>query len=95
MQFTTRADFVTTFVDGATGRKPAHTAGRNSRWMNAHSGEIIAGTDVTIVAGRFAAFASDLSYAADADTNVIDARGRCQWPRSAPGCDSSVRGPLQ
>ena len=41
-------------VDVATGRKKADLVVRNGRWVNVHSGEIIPGTDIAVVAGRFA-----------------------------------------
>lgn len=53
---------------------------RNGRWVNVHSGEIVAGTDVAIIAGRFAAVGPDLSYAIGPDTQVIDAEGRYLVP---------------
>ena len=44
------AEIATLLVDVATGRKPADLVIRNGRWVNVHSGEIIAGTDIAIVA---------------------------------------------
>jgi len=67
-------------IDVATGRRPAETVVRNGRWVNVHSGEIVAGTDVAIIAGRFAAVGPDLSYAIGPDTQVIDAEGRYLVP---------------
>jgi len=67
-------------IDVATGRRPAETVVRNGRWVNVHSGEIVAGTDVAIIAGRFAAVGPDLSYAIGPDTQVIDAAGRYLVP---------------
>jgi len=40
------ADTARRLVDVAMGRKPADLVIRNGRWVNVHSGEIIAGTDV-------------------------------------------------
>jgi len=73
-------DTAATLIDVATGRRPADTVVRNGRWVNVHSGEIIAGTDVAIVAGRFAAVGPDLSYAIGPETQVIDAGGRYLVP---------------
>ena len=57
-------------IDVAAGRKPAEMVVRNGRWVNVHSGEIIAGMDVAIIAGRFAAIAPDLAYAIGPETRV-------------------------
>lgn len=67
-------------IDVAMGRSPAHTVIRNGRWVNVHSGEIIAGTDVAIAAGRFAYVGGDASHAIAASTQVIDAAGRYLVP---------------
>jgi adenine deaminase len=67
-------------INVATGRRPADTVVRNGRWVNVHSGEIIGGTDVAIVAGRFAAVGPDLGYAIGPETQVIDAGGRYLVP---------------
>jgi adenine deaminase len=48
--------------------------------VNVHSGEIVGGTDVAIVAGRFAAVGPDLGYAIGPETQVIDAAGRYLVP---------------
>ena len=73
-------DSAAVLIDVATGRRPADTVVRNGRWVNVHSGEIIAGTDVAITAGRFAAVGPDLSYAIGPQTQVIDAGGRYLVP---------------
>ena len=52
---------------------------------NVHSGEIIAGMDVAIIAGRFAAIAADLSHAIGPRTQVIDAAGRYMVPGLCDG----------
>lgn len=70
----------TRLVDVATGRKPADLVVRNGRWVNVHSGEIIAGTDVAVVGGRFAYCGPDASHAVGADTVVVDAGGRYLVP---------------
>ena len=58
---------------------------RNGRWVNVHSGEIVPGTDVAIIAGRFAAVGPHLSYAAGPDTLVLDAGGRYLVPGLCDG----------
>jgi adenine deaminase len=63
-------------IDVAAGRKPADLVVRNGQWVNVHSGESIGGMDVAIIAGRFAAIATDLSDAIGPQTQLIDAAGR-------------------
>ncbi len=72
-------------VEVAMGRAPADMLVTNGRWVNVHSGEILAGTDVAIAAGRFAAVGPDLGYARGADTLVIDAAGRYLVPGLCDG----------
>ena len=82
-------EVATLLVDVATGRKPADLVVRNGRWVNVHSGEIIAGTDLAIVAGRFAYCGPDASHAIGQDTKVVDAGGRYLVPgplRRAHAC---------
>ncbi|WP_309084416.1 adenine deaminase [Chelativorans sp.] len=67
-------------VDVAMGRKPADLVVRNGRWVNVHSGEVIPGTDIAIVAGRFAYCGQDASHAIGERTKVVDARGRYLVP---------------
>ncbi|WP_353641571.1 adenine deaminase [Mesorhizobium sp. WSM2239] len=67
-------------VDVATGRRPADLVVRNGRWVNVHSGEIIAGTDIAIVAGRFAYCGPNASHAIGKGTKVVDAGGRYLVP---------------
>lgn len=74
------ADMATTLVDVATGRKPADLVVRNGRWVNVHSGEIIAGTDLAISGGRFAYCGPDASHAIGEGTTVVDAGGRYLVP---------------
>lgn len=71
---------VATLVDVATGRIPADTVVRNGRWVNVHSGEIIANTDVAISCGRFAYVGPDASHTIGDETQVIDAGGRYLVP---------------
>ena len=67
-------------IDVAAGRKPADMVVRNGRWVNVHSGEIVDGMDVAIVAGRFAAIGPNLASAVGPETEVIDAHGRYMVP---------------
>jgi adenine deaminase len=67
-------------IDVAIGRVPADLVIRNGRWVNVHSGEIIAGTDVAIAGGRFATIGPDLGYTIGAATRVIEAGGRYLVP---------------
>jgi adenine deaminase len=67
-------------VDVAMGRRPADLLVRNGRWVNVHSGEVIAGTDVAVAAGRFAAVGADLGYTIGPDTEILDAAGRYMVP---------------
>ncbi|CAM5600304.1 Adenine deaminase [Mycolicibacterium aubagnense] len=70
----------TLLVDVAIGRKPADLVVRNGRWVNVHSGEIIAGTDIAVVGGRFAYCGPDASHAIGQETVVVDAGGRYLVP---------------
>ncbi|MEO6395553.1 MAG: adenine deaminase [Devosia sp.] len=72
-------------VDVAMGRAPADVLITNGRWVNVHSGEIIAGTDIAIKAGRFAAIGPDLAYARGPGTVVIDAHDRYLVPGLCDG----------
>ncbi len=67
-------------IDVAMGRTPADQVIRNGRWVNVHSGEIIANTDIAIASGRFAYVGPDASYTIGDDTEVIDAEGRYMVP---------------
>ncbi|MBO6539557.1 MAG: adenine deaminase [Rhizobiaceae bacterium] len=72
-------------VDVATGRRPADLVVRNGRWVNVHSGEVISGTDLAIVAGRFAYCGPDASHAIGEKTKVVDAAGRYLVPGLCDG----------
>ncbi|NND92406.1 MAG: adenine deaminase [Granulosicoccus sp.] len=74
------SDCAATLVDVAMGRQPADTVIRNGRWVNVHSGEIIAGTDIAISCGRFAYVGPDAGHAIGAKTRVVDAAGRYLVP---------------
>lgn len=70
----------TLLVDVATGRRPADLVVRNGRWVNVHSGEIINGTDIAVISGRFAYCGPDASHAVGPETVVVDAGGRYLVP---------------
>jgi adenine deaminase len=74
-----------TLIDVAMGRAPADMLIRNGRWVNVHSGEIIAGTDVAIAGGRFAAVGPDLGYTVGPDTTIVDGGGRYLVPGLCDG----------
>ena len=69
-----RTSAASVLVDVAMGRSPADTVIQNGRWVNVHSGEIIAGTDVAISAGRFAYVGPDASHTIGEQTQIIDAK---------------------
>ncbi len=72
-------------IDVAMGRTAADMVIRNGRWVNVHSGEIIAGTDVAIIGGRFAYVGPDASHAIGPLTTVIDAADRYLVPGLCDG----------
>jgi adenine deaminase len=67
-------------IDVAVGRQSADTVIRNGRWVNVHSGEIIAGTDIAIAAGRFAYCGPDAAHCIGPATTVIGANNRYLVP---------------
>ena len=75
-----RASAALQLIEVATGRRPADTVVRAGRWVNVHSGEVLAGHDVAIVAGRIAAVAPDLAYAIGPDTRIVEAADRYLLP---------------
>lgn len=72
-------------IAAAMGRTPADLVIRNGRWVNVHSGEIIPGTDVAIIGGRFAYVGPDAGHAVGKETRVIDAEGRYLVPGLCDG----------
>ena len=72
-------------IDVAMGRKPADLVIRKGRWVNVHSGEIIADTDVAITAGRFAYVGPDAGPAIGTGTRVVEAAGRYLVPGLCDG----------
>ncbi len=69
-----------TLVDVAAGRRPADLVIRGGRWVNVHSGEIIACTDLAIIEGRFAYCGPDASHCIGPESQVIEANGRYLVP---------------
>lgn len=67
-------------VDVAAGRAPADLVIRGGAWVNVHSGEVIAGTDLAVAAGRFAYCGPDAGPCVGPDTEVIEAEGRFMVP---------------
>ncbi|MBK8456701.1 MAG: adenine deaminase [Phyllobacteriaceae bacterium] len=67
-------------VDVATGRAKADLVVRNGRWVNVHSGEIVAATDIAVADGRFAYCGPDASHCIGPETIVVDAGGRYLVP---------------
>ncbi|MCO5072477.1 MAG: adenine deaminase [Rhizobiaceae bacterium] len=74
------SDMAPLLVDVATGRQYADLVVRNGRWVNVYSGEVISGTDLAVVGGRFAYCGPDASHCIGPDTNVVDAGGRYLVP---------------
>ena len=80
MSMPSAADAAAALIDVATGRATADLVVRNGRQVNVHSGEVLPGIDVAVVAGRFARVGPDASHAIGPDTRVIDAAGRYLVP---------------
>jgi adenine deaminase len=72
-------------IDAAMGRTPADMVIRDGRWVNVHSGEIIAATDIAIAEGRIAYVGEDAAHAIGPDTKVIEAQGRYLVPGLCDG----------
>ena len=62
------------------GRQPADVVICNGRWVNVHSGEILPGTDVAIVAGRVAYVGPNASHCIGPSTRIIEAKQRYLVP---------------
>ncbi|MEO0563169.1 MAG: adenine deaminase, partial [Chloroflexota bacterium] len=67
-------------VDVAMGRTPAQLVIRNGQWVNVHTREQIANTDIAIAEGRIAFIGADATYCIGENTHVIDAAGRYLVP---------------
>lgn len=85
MPLPTWAECAPELINVAMGRTPAETVIKGGRWVNVYSGEIIANTDIAIVAGRIAYVGPDASHAVGADTNVIEAHDRYMVPGLCDG----------
>lgn len=72
-------------VDCAMGRFPADLVITNGRWVNVHSGEVIANIDVAIIEGRFAFIGPDATHTIGEDTRIIDADDRYLVPGLCDG----------
>lgn len=83
--FKTWVEIAPRLIDVAMGRSPADCVIRNGRWVNVHSGEIIAGTDVAIAGGRIAYVGPDASHTIDRETRAIDAADRYLVPGLCDG----------
>jgi adenine deaminase len=81
----TWAETASLLIDTAMGRRKADMVIRQGRWVNVHSGEIIAGIDIAITAGRFAFVAADASHTIGPETKVIEANGRYMVPGLCDG----------
>lgn len=79
------SDSAARLIDVATGRTPADLVVRGGRWVNVHSREVIADTDVAVAAGRFAYIGPDASHAIGDETRVIEADGACLVPGLCDG----------
>ncbi|MEM8540030.1 MAG: adenine deaminase [Pseudomonadota bacterium] len=73
-------DVAAQLVNVAMGRSPADLVVKNGRWVNVHSGEVIAHTDIAIVQGRFAYCGPDASHCIGPETEVIEADDRYLVP---------------
>ena len=67
-------------VDVAMGRKHADLVVRNGRLVSVYSGEVIAGIDIAIAAGRFAFVGQGAEHCIGPKTKVVDAGGRYLVP---------------
>jgi adenine deaminase len=79
------AEVAAKLVDVAMGRAKAELVVKNGKWVNVHSGEIIPGTDLAIVEGRFAFCGPDASHCIGPDTKILEAHGRYLVPGLCDG----------
>lgn len=80
MAFGTWQDSAARLIGVASGRDVADLVVLGGTWVNVHSGELLLGTDVAIVDGRFAYCGLDASAMIGPDTQIIDAEGRFMVP---------------
>ena len=78
--FPSWADVTAELIAVAAGRKPADTIFKNCVWVNVHTRETLAGTDIAVSNGRFAYCGPDASHCMGDETNVVDAQGRFAVP---------------
>jgi adenine deaminase len=69
----------------AARRAPADLVIRDCAWVNVHSREVIAGSDIAVRAGRFASCGPDARPVIGPETRVIDAGGRYLIPGLCDG----------
>jgi len=67
-------------VDCAMGRCPADLVIRQGRWVAVQTGEVIAGTDLAVMAGRIAYIGEEARHCIGPQTEIIEARGRFLVP---------------
>lgn len=67
-------------VGVASGRMPADLVVKAGQWVNVHSREIIAETDLAVVNGRFAYCGPNADHCIAENTKVIDAKGQFLVP---------------
>lgn len=72
-------------VDVAMGRRPADLVIKDGRWVNVHSGEILAHTDVAVLAGRIAYVGPDAGHTVGERTRLVEAAGRYLVPGLCDG----------
>jgi adenine deaminase len=72
-------------IDVAMGRAPADVVIRGGRWVNVHSAEVIAGTDIAIAAGRIAYVGPSAAHTIGPATRLIEADGRYLVPGLCDG----------
>ena len=80
MAFGTWQDSAARLIGVASGRDVADLVILGGTWVNVHSGELLLGTDIAIVEGRFAYCGLDASAMIGPETQIIDAEGRFMVP---------------
>ncbi|MCJ8322562.1 MAG: adenine deaminase [Hyphomicrobiales bacterium] len=79
------ADVAPSLIEVAAGRAPADMVIRQGQWVNVHTREVIANTDIAITEGRFAYCGPDASRMIGPETEVIEANGRFILPGLCDG----------
>ncbi len=67
-------------ISVAAGRKPADLVIKNCNWVNVHTREVLANSDIAISNGRFAYCGPDAGHCIGADTQIVEADGRYAVP---------------